>query len=703
MNFGGALRGGPGSSSVGAEGGVMACTDPSLSAGVSENAQEKEMTLEEVAKIVRSRGGYSNLAINSKVFLDRCGWTSVGSCLGVFRECKILRIECNALKALSGLEQLTQLRFLYVQNNQLRSIGSALACNEQLDTLDLSANEFQEFIPGEIPPSVTNLYAAGNRLRGRNALAGLMLVPNLQVLDLSRNMISSEEDLDALFGEGSACRSSLRVLYLVGNPIASSSAYRRTIIARLPSLTYLDDQPVDTLERVCSEAWMRGGREAMLQAKIAHAEERKESQRRQVAEMRRMRDNGSNAAVNDPSALLPLITLGPESGDGLGEDSRECTICQEGLAAGESVLMLPCAHHYHALCIRPWLALFKNTCPMCRAPILPRDITMGARAFLAATSAAFSELGLEDRSMVAPRQYSGAEYPAEETQSPSCRGGASFDTDAPSCGARTSAEASTSSGARGAGARARDGLMPSNFNGEVHRLGVDLGDGSSRSNLDIVNKLLMKRWGKRVVKGPAEKAAERAKKDVERGRLLREVAARKAERRARGDPEEEEDGLVRTPEYLVTTLGVIDGEDGKIPLQALRKYKEERAPVKRGANAFKVLLQRGESSSKAEGTDAEPREGSGNASIGPSPSGLPCACLHNSKLADAVDEFARSRVGLGRIEQYATFSRTAKIIRGFPSQIRSCEDLKSEGAGAASLSIVDEFLRRGIIWGDLLH
>jgi len=673
----------------------MPRVDPSPADAGSDAARDKKMTAEAVAKVVRSRGGYSNLPINSKVFLDRCGWTSVEGCLHVFRDCKILRLECNALKFLSGLETLAKLRFLYLQSNQLRSLGEALAQNMSLDTIDLTANEFQALVPGEIPQSVTNLYAAGNRLRGPEALRGLSSLPNLQVLDLSRNMLSEDEDLEALTGEGASCRASLRVLYLAGNPIASSSAYRRTIIARLPCLTYLDDQPVDALERVCAEAWMRGGREAMLAAKFAHAEARKEAQRRQVAEMRRMRESGSNSTGLDPSALLPLITLGPESGDGRGEDARECTICQEGLAAGESVLMLPCAHHYHALCIRPWLALFKNTCPICRAPILTRDVTLGARAFLATTSAAFSELGVDANAILVPDRGASETHDGSSSSCQSRYNSASSVDDA-SC----SADCSSATSSTGAWARARELSMPSTFNGEVHRLGIDLGDGSSRSNLDIVNKLLMKRWGKRVVKGPAEKAAEREKRNIERTRLQREIDARKVERRARGEPEEEEDGLLRTPEFLVTTLGVIEGDDGAIPLQVLRRYKEDRAPARKGANAFKALLERGESGTQVEEVDNVSCKEPGT--LSDTPSGLPCACEKNAKLADAVDKFARSRVVLGRIEQYRIFSRTAEIIRKFPDQIHSCDDIKGEEIGAGSLSIIDEYLRRGYVWGNTL-
>ncbi|CAL4970890.1 unnamed protein product [Urochloa decumbens] len=47
------------------------------------------------------------------------------------------------------------------------------------------------------------------------------------------------------------------------------------------------------------------------------------------------------------------------------EASHGCAVCKDGIAAGLSVLRLPCKHYFHAECIRPWLAI-GNTCPVCR-------------------------------------------------------------------------------------------------------------------------------------------------------------------------------------------------------------------------------------------------------------------------------------------------------------------------------------------------
>ena len=48
----------------------------------------------------------------------------------------------------------------------------------------------------------------------------------------------------------------LRCLYVTGNPVVSKiKNYRKTMIATIPTLNYLDDRPVFPVERRCAEAW----------------------------------------------------------------------------------------------------------------------------------------------------------------------------------------------------------------------------------------------------------------------------------------------------------------------------------------------------------------------------------------------------------------------------------------------------------------
>ena len=75
----------------------------------------------------------------------------------------------------------------------------------------------------------------------------------------------------------------LRVLYAQDNPCSKSANYRRILVSSLKSLTYLDEQPIDELERTGAEAWVLGGRTAEVAARQAWREERRRALKRTTA------------------------------------------------------------------------------------------------------------------------------------------------------------------------------------------------------------------------------------------------------------------------------------------------------------------------------------------------------------------------------------------------------------------------------------
>lgn len=79
--------------------------------------------------------------------------------------------------------------------------------------------------------------------------------PCLEVLDLSGNPLPGETPvLTCLFG-----LSSLRVLYILRTPLVRMDNVRRMLVSRLSKLSYLDDGPVDEIDRRGAEAWTLGG------------------------------------------------------------------------------------------------------------------------------------------------------------------------------------------------------------------------------------------------------------------------------------------------------------------------------------------------------------------------------------------------------------------------------------------------------------
>lgn len=76
-------------------------------------------------------------------------------------------------------------------------------------------------------------------------------------------------------------------------------------------------------------------------------------------------DEGVPPASAEAIAALPIVTLGAAE---LAHNPI-CTVCQEDFTEGESVMRLPCGHHFHKECATRWLESEHNTCPTCRLPI----------------------------------------------------------------------------------------------------------------------------------------------------------------------------------------------------------------------------------------------------------------------------------------------------------------------------------------------
>jgi hypothetical protein len=69
---------------------------------------------------------------------------------------------------------------------------------------------------------------------------------------------------------------------------------------------------------------------------------------------------GTPAASKRVVETLPSIEVTADS-----KPAEDCTVCQEGFELGQHALELPCHHHFHSDCVKPWLKEH-NTCPTCR-------------------------------------------------------------------------------------------------------------------------------------------------------------------------------------------------------------------------------------------------------------------------------------------------------------------------------------------------
>lgn len=145
----------------------------------------------------------------------------------------------NKIERMQGLEKLTKLRRLDVQSNRLEAIEGLTSQNATLEELYLAHN------------GITN--------EGASAATGLALaLPNLSVLDLSRNRLTSTAafehltSLEELWLSGNKIASfddvqplaklgqHLETVYLEYNPLQEDPLYRKKLKELIPSLTQID-------------------------------------------------------------------------------------------------------------------------------------------------------------------------------------------------------------------------------------------------------------------------------------------------------------------------------------------------------------------------------------------------------------------------------------------------------------------------------
>ncbi|CAL8469473.1 g9014 [Coccomyxa elongata] len=106
-------------------------------------------------------------------------------------------------------------------------------------------------------------------------LTGLQRLPELEILDIFAGLPN------------------LRCLYLKGNPLVEAMRnYRKTVISKLPGLTYLDERPIFDVERRCAEAWAEGGLEAERAERLQAKAKEDEEELCRFATLQRIRQDG---------------------------------------------------------------------------------------------------------------------------------------------------------------------------------------------------------------------------------------------------------------------------------------------------------------------------------------------------------------------------------------------------------------------------
>lgn len=166
------------------------------------------------------------------------------------------------------------MRSLFLQENLIKDI-EGLDNLKELVVLNLNDNIIEKVSGLGNCPAIQTCYLKRNKL-GRNtagnleSLRGLLECPTITCLDISENYLTDPEILPEILQK----MPNLACLYSQGNDFQKKiSSYRKTIIAKMPNLKFVDDRPVFEDDRRRAEAWLRGGMdEERLEMKLIKKE-----------------------------------------------------------------------------------------------------------------------------------------------------------------------------------------------------------------------------------------------------------------------------------------------------------------------------------------------------------------------------------------------------------------------------------------------
>mmetsp|Transcript_47865 Transcript_47865/g.124233 ORF Transcript_47865/g.124233 Transcript_47865/m.124233 type:complete len:212 (+) Transcript_47865:1290-1925(+) len=209
-----------------------------------------EMTAALLKQVCKTLKLYSTPELNDKIYLHYKGFSRIGEAISAYTGLRALWLEGNGIDTIENLDCLKELRCLYLQQNLIEDI-EGLEENTELDTINLSNNQIAKVSGLSHLKKLSTLHLTHNKLTTAKDIEHLAECNSVTVVDLGNNRLDDPEIVEVFERMGN-----LRVLNLMGNPVVRKiENYRRTLISRLPSLTYLDDRPVFEEDRRAIEAW----------------------------------------------------------------------------------------------------------------------------------------------------------------------------------------------------------------------------------------------------------------------------------------------------------------------------------------------------------------------------------------------------------------------------------------------------------------
>ena len=224
---------------------------------------------------------YTIPELNETLYLHYGGFQKISS-LEPYVNLTSLWLNNNSINVIEGISHLKNLVCLYLNGNVIEKI-QGLDELENLETLCLSNNYISRVENLSNLKKLHTLELDHNNIKTADCIMGVLEVPSLGNLNLSFNKLETEEFLPIV-----SQLKNLVLLKMTGNPIARTmSQYRRKILYQMPTLTYLDEMPVNELEIRCSRAYMEGGREAEMEERQRYRQEKEDEKTENRKKLRR--------------------------------------------------------------------------------------------------------------------------------------------------------------------------------------------------------------------------------------------------------------------------------------------------------------------------------------------------------------------------------------------------------------------------------
>jgi len=228
--------------------------------------------------------GYNTPHLNDVLYLNQKGFRTIEN-LDEYYNCKVLYLDGNGLRAIQGISHMHGMRCLFLHDNLITKM-EGLSQFPLLDTLNLANNLIEKVEGIENCTKLTKLDLSGNKLENYESLSNLRYNTSLNILLLKDNHLPYDERILDLF----RLHLHIRYLEMKGNEfIRNCPNYRKVTIARVPTLGYLDDRPVDSNDRLLAQAFVQGGVEEERKVREEIQREKSEREKKEVNRVREQR------------------------------------------------------------------------------------------------------------------------------------------------------------------------------------------------------------------------------------------------------------------------------------------------------------------------------------------------------------------------------------------------------------------------------